>query len=185
MVAPGAIIGMRMKKNLLILPLVALAGLLLGGCDDEPYGYHDDRPSYRSGRTVDFYYTSGRPYSRSYGPLYHRDGRYYYSRGGSYVVYDRPVSVYRENTHVIRRDVNVGDRYDRYDRRDRDRDVIRRTSTYQDGGRRYDSSNRRTEVYRVDDRRSSYYGGSGSGARVINRSSRDRDRDRDDRNDRD
>jgi len=89
------------------------SAVLLVGCavEDDHYSYSDDRPVYYSSGyndDVDFYYASSHPYSRSYGPLYLRDGRYYYSRGGSYVVYDRPTHVYRNtNYHVVNRDVNV------------------------------------------------------------------------------
>jgi hypothetical protein len=138
-----------MKKNLLILPCVIFAGLLVSGCDDEPYGYSDDRPGYRSARTVDFYYTSGRPYSRSYGPLYHRDGRYYYSRGGTYVVYDQPTTVYRSGTRVVHRDVDVRHRDERYDDGRRGYYSSRRDVETE---RRYVSPVRRTSVYREEDR---------------------------------
>lgn len=88
-----------MKPRFLLLPLLA-GSLLLSGCIiEDRYGYYDDRPAYHGSRSVDFYYTSGRPYSRSYGPLVMRDNRYYYSRGGGYVVYDRPTYAYRGSSY--------------------------------------------------------------------------------------
>lgn len=88
-------------------------GLFFTGCavEDDQYGYSNDRPvSYSDGYNddVDFYYVSSRPYSRSYGPLYLRDGRYFYSSGGSYVGYDRPTRVYRNTDYrVVNRTTNV------------------------------------------------------------------------------
>ena len=141
--APGAHRLRYMQKSLLLCG-TAIAALALTACDEE-YGYYDDRPGYyadhpgyyaeASGPSVDFYYVESRPYSRSYGPLYLRDGNYYYSRGGSYVVYDRPTRVYRNtNYRVVNRDVNVRNvRYNnvRYtdervvrDQRYRDRNVV-------------------------------------------------------------
>lgn len=122
-----------MKTKFLLWSIPCL--LLFSACD-EIY-YHDEPAAYR-GSTVDFYYVSGRPYSRSYGPLYSRQGRYYYSRGGRDVVYDRPTTV------VVRRD---GDRDDRRDRRDRWNDDDRRG--YQ---RNRDESDRREWRGRERDR---------------------------------
>jgi hypothetical protein len=97
-------------RTFALLSLAAVTGLMFIGCDGE-YGYYDDRPGYYSSGyddDVDFYYVSSHPYSRVYGQLYLRDGRYYYSRGGRYVVYDRPTRVYRNtNYRVVNRDVNV------------------------------------------------------------------------------
>jgi hypothetical protein len=98
-----------MQKLLLLVP-AALAGLFLSGCAEDSYdrGYaYDDRPGYYddSGGGVDFVFQGDRPYSRSYGPLFLRDGQYYYSRGGEYVVYDRPTRV--SNTRYVNRNVNV------------------------------------------------------------------------------
>jgi hypothetical protein len=86
-------------------------GLFFVGCavEEDQYSYSEDRPVYYSdgyNDDVDFYYVSSRPYSRSYGPLYLRDGRYYYSSGGSYAAYDRPTRVYR-NTNIVNRTTNV------------------------------------------------------------------------------
>jgi hypothetical protein len=123
------------------------SGLLFTGCVDEDYGYYDDRPGYYAadyGPDVDFYYVSSRPYSRSYGPLYLRDGRYYYSRGGSYVIYDRPTRVYRStNYRVVNRDVNV--RNVRYN----NERVVRNYRTTRD----YDRGDRTVRQY---DRRTDY-----------------------------
>ena len=98
-----------MQKLLLLVP-AALAGLFLSGCAEDSYdrGYaYDDRPGYYddSGGGVDFVFEGDRPYSRSYGPLVLRDGQYYYSRGGEYVVYERPTRV--SNTRYVNRNVNV------------------------------------------------------------------------------
>jgi hypothetical protein len=83
-----------------------LIALSLASCIyEERYGYYDDYhgPYYGADYDpgVDFYYVRRRPYSREYGPLRYRDGRYFYSRGGRYVIYDRPTVVHR---HSIRRD---------------------------------------------------------------------------------
>ena len=64
-----------MKKLILILPAL-LAAVLMTSCVEDGYAYHDDGPAYSGSNSVDFYYTSGRPYSRSYGPLEYRDDRY-------------------------------------------------------------------------------------------------------------
>ncbi len=98
-----------MHKLILFAP-AALAGLFLTGCAEDGYdrGYaYNDRPGYydEGNVGVDFVYEGDRPYSRSYGPLFLRDGNYYYSRGGEYVVYDRPTRAY--NTRVVNREVNV------------------------------------------------------------------------------
>jgi hypothetical protein len=98
-----------MQKFILLVP-AALAGLFLSGCAEDGYdrGYaYNDRPGYYddSGGGVDFVFEGDRPYSRSYGPLILRDGQYYYSRGGEYVVYDRPTRV--SNTRYVNRNVNV------------------------------------------------------------------------------
>ena len=141
--------------------------------DDEDRG----RSGYHSGGEADFYYTSGRPYSRSYGPLVQREGRYYYSRGGSSVVYDRPTTVYRSERSVVRRDGDVrvidsdrrGGGYESRQRYNDDRGMG-------DDGR----SVRRMEVYRSNDVRSGdgrsdyhssgeYRGGGGTSVRVIER----------------
>jgi hypothetical protein len=126
-------------RKLALFGLAAVTGLMFSGCADE-YGYYDDRPGYYSSSydddNVDFYYVSSHPYSRLYGELYLRDGRYYYSRGGRYVVYDRPTRVYRNtNYRVVNRDVNVRNvRYnnerivrDNRSRRDSDRADFNRT----------------------------------------------------------
>jgi hypothetical protein len=127
------------KLNVILSGFVAV---LLCSCAEEEYGYYD-RPGY-SEADVDFYYVSGRPYSRSYGPLYHRSGRYYYSRGGTYVIYDRP-------TVVLRRDVIWRDRRDRY--RDADRDDDRDNDRDDDRwGRRYSSETRSRADSDVDRR---------------------------------
>ena len=147
-----------MKTILLLAPCVVAAGLLLGGCvvddDDDVYG---ERRVYGRGGEVDFYYTSGRPYSRAYGPLVVRDGRYYYSRGGSYVVYDRPTTVVRSDARVVHRDVDVRHRdvgvrsyggvrrveVDDDDDDDRDDDMrVRRTRVYRDDGIRSETGTR-------------------------------------------
>ena len=91
-----------MKKFILLIPAL-FAGMFLTACDEGRYGHYDDGPGYHGDTSVDFHYSSGRPYSRSYGPLVYRDDRYYYSRGGSYVVYDRPTYAY--NDRVVNRDV--------------------------------------------------------------------------------
>lgn len=116
-----------MKKLILILPAL-LAAVLMTSCVEDGYAYHDDGPAYSGSNSVDFYYTSGRPYSRSYGPLEYRDDRYYYSRGGRYVTYDRPTYAYRgAGSRVVNRNVNVrnvtyNDRdYATYGRADSDR----------------------------------------------------------------
>src|SRR5215211_5399446 len=85
-----------MHKFTLLLPALLSAAMLTGCVEDGTYrgdvayhgggGYYDD--GYDSG-DVDFVYVESRPYSRSYGPLYYRNGGYYYSRGGEYYVYDR------------------------------------------------------------------------------------------------
>lgn len=98
-----------MQKLILLVP-AALAALFLSGCAEDGYdrGYaYDDRPGYYddSGGSVDFVFEGDRPYSRSYGPLFLRDGQYYYSRGGEYVVYDRPTRI--SNTRYVNRNVNV------------------------------------------------------------------------------
>jgi hypothetical protein len=98
-----------MKKLLLLCPAI-LAVLAFTSCTEDRYGYHDDEPAVYGGRSasVDFHYSSGRPYSRSYGPLYYRDDRYYYSRGGSYVAYDQPTYAYRgSDTRIVRNNTNV------------------------------------------------------------------------------
>jgi hypothetical protein len=159
-----------MKTLFLLAPCALAATILLTGCEVDDY---DDDVRYRRsayhGGSVDFYYTSGRPYSRAYGPLVARDGRYYYSRGGTYVVYDRPTTVYRDDTRVVRRDVVVRDRDD-VDRRryvDRDDDVrVYRDRRYVDDGSRYDGSVRRSTVVRDDVRRTDYRSG-GTRVRVI------------------
>ncbi len=79
-----------------------------------------------------------------------RDNRYYYSRGGSYVVYDRPTRVSRD-TRVVHREVNVDRDHDRsyggrvYERRDDDdeRDDYRRSPR---GGYRGDVRSERVIV---------------------------------------
>lgn len=153
-------------------------GLFLGGCSDERYGYDDDRPHYHSASTVDFHYTSGRPYSRSYGPLYQRDGRYYYSRGGSYVAYDRPTTVYRGETRVVQRDINVRSRYDG----DRRGDYYSGRRTYNNDRRSDNTVVRRTNVYRTDVRRDDRDDRDGRDGRDRRDRDgrRDRERDRDD-----
>jgi hypothetical protein len=98
-----------MQKFLLLVP-AALAGLFLSGCAEDGYdrGYaYNDRPGYYddSGGGVDFVFEGDRPYSRSYGPLFLRDGSYYYSRGGEDVIYDRPTRI--SNTRYVNRNVNV------------------------------------------------------------------------------
>jgi hypothetical protein len=100
-----------MDKVIATFLAVGSAGLLVGcAVEDDYYSSSGNRPVYYSdgyNDDVDFYYVSSRPYSRSYGPLYLRDGRYYYSHGGSYVVYDRPTHYRNTNYHVVNRDVNV------------------------------------------------------------------------------
>ena len=140
-------------RKLALFALAAGSGLFLAGCADDEYGYHDDRPGYYAGDSdtdVDFYYSSSRPYSRTYGQLYLRDGGYYYSRGGRYVVYDRPTRVYRNtNYRVVNRDVNVRNvRYNNerivrdnrsgrdYDRSDYNRSGYRRDYDRDDRGQR-------------------------------------------------
>jgi hypothetical protein len=79
------------------LKCVLIGTFLLGGCAyEDRYAYHDD-PYYARGYDagVDFYYVRSRPYSRVYGPLYHRGGRHYYRRGGRYIIYDRPAVLHR------------------------------------------------------------------------------------------
>jgi hypothetical protein len=121
-----------MNKLLLTIPLCAGA-LLLSSChDDDDYdGHYVSGGVYGGG--VDFYYSDVHPYSRAYGPLYLRDGRYYYSRGGGYVLYDRPTYAYSERNRYVNREVNVSNQ--KYVNRrvvkkdsDRDRDVVVRSS---------------------------------------------------------
>jgi hypothetical protein len=152
-------------RKIVLFALAAGTGLMFAGCAEDEYGYYDDRPGYYASdydNDVDFYYVSSRPYSRSYGPLYLRDGHYYYSRGGSYVVYDRPTRVYRNtSTRIVNRDVNVRNvRYnnervirDNRTRRDYDRSDTNR-STYNRGG--FDRSDRgaRSNYQQTPQRRS-------------------------------
>jgi hypothetical protein len=135
-----------MMRQFALFGFAAVTGLMFTGCGED-YGYYDDRPGYYAsdggyGDDADFYYVSSRPYSRVYGELYLRDGSYYYSRGGRYVVYDRPTHVYRNtNYHVVNRDVNVHNvRYNdqrvvrNYDRSDYNRahyNTTRNNSAYQ------------------------------------------------------
>ncbi len=133
-----------MASTLRLFSTASVVCLLFTGCIEE-FGYYEERPGYHGDTSVDFYYSSGRPYSRSYGPLVMRDNRYYYSRGGSYVVYDRPTRGYRD-TRVVRREVSV----------DPDDDRNYGGQVYERRGYDYDDRNyyRRSpgEVYRGDSR---------------------------------
>lgn len=146
-----------MRKLLFLLP-VAASALFLTGCDEVSYRERTvvagGGPAYY-GDDADFYYVSSRPYSRSYGQLYLRSGRYYYSRGGTYHVYNRPIHRRSHVRHVDydRRDWDRGrdrdrDRRDyervRDDRRDRDRDRDR------DDDRRRNVQVRERNVYNVN-----------------------------------
>ncbi|RYD82820.1 MAG: hypothetical protein EOP84_08860 [Verrucomicrobiaceae bacterium] len=118
-----------MRKLFFLLPIVAGA-VFLTGCDDRTYRERTvvvgGGPSYY-GDSDDFYYVSSRPYSRTYGQLYLRGGRYYYSRGGSYVVYNRTSNYRGDRSRYVVRDGRYrgGDRRDRIeDRRDDRRDRI-------------------------------------------------------------
>jgi hypothetical protein len=125
-----------MKKLLLLCPAI-IAALAFTSCTEDRYGSYDDEPAVYGGRSasVDFYYTSGRPYSRSYGPLYYRDDRYYYSRGGGYVAYDQPTYAYRgSDTRIVRNNTNI-----------RNVTVNNRTNVTRNQVNRYDNTQ---EVYR-------------------------------------
>jgi hypothetical protein len=138
-------------KLALLIPLAA-SSLFLGGCVAPEYasvsyssGYPD---GYYGDNYADFYYTGRSPYSRSYGPLYYRDGGYYYMRGGSYVIYSRPTLRYadwerrhqsRDYRHVEHRDNRV---YVNENRRVEHRN-----------DRAYVNDNRRNNDARVDNRR--------------------------------
>lgn len=167
----------QMKKNLLLLPCAVVGAILLTSCEEDPYAY-DNRPAYHGNSRVDFHYSSGRPYSHNHGPLYRRDGRYYYSRGGSYVVYDQPTTVYRSpSTRTVTREISVrdsddrrrGDNYDgrRYDDSPRYQTRLPRERTYSDEDRSrrdvYVEQERSQDVYSPELRRP------GSRVRVIER----------------
>ena len=144
----------HMRKLLLLIPLMA-TGLLMTGCDEVAYSertvVYDDGPGYYGD---DFYYVSSRPYSRVYGQLYLRGGRYYYSRGGTYVVYDRG----GRRGHD-RRDWDRGRERRDWDRdrdRDRDRDDDRRRSYRRasyESNRAERQVDRRVDIRRDDVRR--------------------------------
>lgn len=90
-----------MQKLLLLLPAVAASLFLTSCADDEYYSDYDRRPVYHDGYVADadyyddgyddsdFVYVERRPYSRIYGPLVLRGDRYYYSRGGRLMIYNR------------------------------------------------------------------------------------------------
>lgn len=91
----------------LILCLTALTGgLVLASCDND---YHTASVGGSYGTptsNVDFYYSDNQPYSTDYGPLYYRDGGYFYVSGGNYVPYTR--ETYASNdTRVINRETTV------------------------------------------------------------------------------
>lgn len=87
-----------MKTRWCVLPAV-LAGVFLVACEEDEdvvQARHVRRVSYVD--QPDFYYAAERPYSRDYGPLYVRDGRYYYIKSNRYFLYDRPTTVVRGRT---------------------------------------------------------------------------------------
>lgn len=144
-----------MRKLLFLLP-VAASALFLTGCNEVSYRertvVYDGRPGYYGGG-ADFYYVSSRPYSRSYGQLYLRSGRYYYSRGGTYHLYDRPIHHHGHDVRV-ERDRRDWDRgrgrdhdHDRY--RSRDYERVRHESHDRDRDRDRDVRVRERNVYNV------------------------------------
>ncbi|MEO8353368.1 MAG: hypothetical protein ABI680_16690 [Chthoniobacteraceae bacterium] len=81
-------------KSLLLFPLLACSFAISGCVVPNSYAPVGPAPGYYAGNRVDFYYSSGRPYSYRYGALVTRDGRYYYRRGGRYVAYSGPTRAY-------------------------------------------------------------------------------------------
>ncbi len=97
-------------KFLLKLSLI-LASFTISGCVvPAPYAPVGPPPGYYAGNRVDFYYVRGQPYSYRYGALVTRDGRYYFRRGGRYVVYSGPTRVYAPPPRYRGRPVNYGPR---------------------------------------------------------------------------
>lgn len=134
-----------MKNMLLLLP-VGL-GLAMVACDEPGFvsaGVTTTRTGYYDDGGADFYYVDRTPYSRSYGPLVHRDNRYYYRRSGALVIYDRPTRRWHDSDRNVRKY-----RHDRReDPRDRREDLRDRREDLRD--RRQD---RRDDLQdRLDDR---------------------------------
>jgi hypothetical protein len=138
---------MMLPRFLFLLP--ATAALFLTGCtdDDDEYGRTSRSVGHyavdRGYDDVDFVYQSGRPYSREYGPLVVRSGRYYYTRSGSTYAYNRPTTRSRTSVRTdYRRDDDRGDY-----RRDDDRhDYDRRSSSSRSGDYRRDDDDDRRRV---------------------------------------
>lgn len=128
---------MPISYSRLLLLLPAVAALSFTSCvDDEGYtSVSVDRGGHYGGggSDVDFYYEGESPYSRDYGQLYLRSGRYYYSRGGTYYTYNRPTRSYRGS-------------YSRssssYRDHDRDRDHDHDRNRYSDSYRGRDDNDR-------------------------------------------
>lgn len=99
----------RVQKLLLLLPLAAANLLLVSHADANSYPPSENQPveiAYYDGYDDDdFGYVERRPHSRLHGRLVLRDGRYYYSRGGRWVIYNRgPVARPRGPVPMIHRD---------------------------------------------------------------------------------